>query len=79
MNREQLFASFLLSAETVTVDLIKLEQRRPTLALLDLRRLFPDGGEVIENGLDRRELAPAIHGAIHPLFLSGAGLRYPGR
>ena len=51
---------FLLSAETVIVDLIKLEQGRRTLELLDLRRLFPDGAAEIESGLDRGEPAPAI-------------------
>jgi len=51
---------FLLSEETVIVDLIKLEQSRRTLELLDLRRLFPDGGAAIDNVLDQKEQASPV-------------------
>jgi len=50
---------FLLTGETVIADLIKLEQGRRTLELLDLRRLFPDDGTAIENSFDRGEQRPA--------------------
>lgn len=50
---------FLLSEDTVIADLVKLEQGRRTLELLDLQRLFPDGAAAIESVVDRGEkLAP---------------------
>lgn len=52
--------TFLLTEKTVIVDLIKLEQGRRTLELLDLQRLFPDGGAAIENAVDRGEQAQAV-------------------
>ncbi|WP_306549009.1 chemotaxis protein CheW [Desulfobulbus sp.] len=51
--------AFLLTEETVIADLIKLEQGRRTLELLDLQRLFPDGAAAIESVVDRNEQPPA--------------------
>ncbi|ADW17009.1 CheW protein [Desulfobulbus propionicus DSM 2032] len=51
---------FLLTEETVIVDLIKLDQGRRTLELLDLRRLFPTGGSGVDEALDHDEPPPAV-------------------
>jgi len=51
---------FLLSEETVIVDLIKLDRGRRTVELLDLRRLFPDGAADMARGLDRPEPPLAV-------------------
>jgi purine-binding chemotaxis protein CheW len=53
---------FLLSEDTVIVDLIKLDHGRRTVKLLDLRRLFPDG-TATESGFEQREQQPAVQRA----------------
>jgi purine-binding chemotaxis protein CheW len=52
--------AFLLTEETVIADLIKLDDGRRTLELLDLRRLFPDGAVAIETAVDRGDRAPTV-------------------
>ncbi len=52
--------AFLLTEESVIADLIKLEQGRRTLELLDLRRLFADGGAAVDSMVPLQEQAPTV-------------------
>lgn len=51
---------FLLAADSVITGLVKLEQGKRTLQLLDLQCLFPDGGAGIEGVFDRGEREPPV-------------------
>lgn len=51
---------FLLSDEAVITDLIKLDQGKRTLGLLDLQRLFSDGVAVMENVHDQGAVEASV-------------------
>ncbi|MGD9950512.1 MAG: chemotaxis protein CheW [Desulfobulbus sp.] len=63
------FPSFLLTEESVVTDLIKLDQGRRTLELLDLQRLFPNGAEGDENLDEQAESIPAKPRRYHQFVL----------
>ncbi|MDD2463667.1 MAG: chemotaxis protein CheW [Desulfobulbus sp.] len=53
--------SFLLTAETVLTDLIKLDQGQRTLELLDLQRLFPTTDDTLEEQAEPVPVKPRCY------------------